>query len=477
MRSAGGGVVLLAGGSLLLGGDDAPGAEVIDTFVSRPDLAPPQVRVTSATDASDGYVFLAPMSGPGQHGPMIVDQHGQLVWFRPLSGATAANFGVQTYEGQPVLVWWEGRITHGHGEGDYVIANSSYEEIHRVRAAHGLTGDLHEFVISPNGTALFSTYQAKPADLSSVGGPRHGTLLDSTVQEVDVATGALLFEWTASEHVPLSESHLGYGGGAYDFFHVNSIDIGADGNLLVSARHTWAVYNIRRRDGKIRWRLGGKSSDFAAGPGAQFYWQHDARWQPDGTITIFDDGDGPSREEPRSRGIRIALDLPGRKARLVQSYTHTGYLAKAMGSMQPLPGGDAFIGWGTVPAFTRYRPDGTIRLDAYLVTSDSYRAFLQPWTGQPAEAPAVAIAHHNREPYAYASWNGATTVARWQLNTGPIPTRLHPQRTATSAGFETPIPVGTTSGYLNVDALDATGRHLASSPPVPISRTTSVAAP
>jgi len=466
LRSAAGSLALVAGGPVLLGDTDSHPIRKIDRFVSRPDLTPPSVRVTGDASA-DGFIFLAALLGPGQHGPMIVDQRGQLVWFRPVPGAATANFGVQTYRGQKVLAWWEGQQTGGHGVGEYVIADSSYRDICRVRAGHGLAGDLHEFIISPSDTALFSAYRAKRADLSAVGGPKNGTLLDSIVQEVDIATGSVLFEWAASEHVPLSESHAPYDGGDYDFFHLNSIDVGPDGNLLISARHTWTVYNISRPRGQILWRLGGKSSDFATSRGARFYWQHDARWQPDGTITVFDDGDGLTQDEPASRGIRIAADQKLRTAWLADSFVHPGYLADAMGSMQLLPGGGAFVGWGTVPAFTSFRPDATIGLDGYFPGGGiSYRAFLQSWTGQPAGLPLVATARRGGQRYALASWNGATTVAAWRLNVGRAPAKLRQDRTIAASGFETAIPLSGSTGYLTVDALDAAGRQLASSAPI-----------
>ena len=469
LRRAGSSLALLASGPLLAG-DVAPHRiGTTSRFVSRPDLVAPRVLVTGTSGGVHGYVFLAAMIGPGQHGPMIVDQDGQLVWLHPVPGAATANFGVQTYRGQQVLAWWEGQQTDGHGAGDYVIADSGYREIRRVRAGRGLTGDLHEFIISPSDTALLSAYQARPADLSAVGGPRNGTLLDCVVQEVDFATGRVLFEWSAAEHVPLRESYAAYAGGAYDFFHLNSIDFRADSDdLLISARHTWTVYNISRRTGQIRWRLGGKSPDFASGPGARFYWQHDARWQPDGTITIFDDGDGLTKNEPLSRGIRIALNTARGTSRLVDSYTHPGYLADAMGSMQLLAGGGAFVGWGTVPAFTSFRPDGSTGIDGYVVGGGiSYRTSLSSWAGQPAGRPAVAIARRHGQPHAYASWNGATAVAAWRLNTGQAPGSLRPERTIAASGFETAMPLSSGARYLNVDALDAAGQQLASSAPIP----------
>ena len=104
-------------------------------------------------------------------------------------------------------------------------------------------------------------------DLSSVGGPKEGTVLDGIVQEVDIETGEVLFEWHSLDHVGLDE-YLEMT--RYDYFHINSIDVDHDSNLLISSRNTSTVYKVDRRTGKILWRLGGKSSDFEMGEGARF---------------------------------------------------------------------------------------------------------------------------------------------------------------------------------------------------------------
>src|SRR6266542_1348901 len=121
-------------------------------------------------------------------------------------------------------------------------------------------------------------YHAVPYDLSSVGGPVDGKVFDGIVQEIDVATGRVLFEWHSLDHVPLTDSYQplpSSPGAPWDYFHINSINLDSDQNLLISARHTWAIYKIDRRTGDVIWRLGGKESDFALGPGAAFAWQHD----------------------------------------------------------------------------------------------------------------------------------------------------------------------------------------------------------
>jgi hypothetical protein len=94
----------------------APHPSYYQKFHSRPDLEPPTVTVTAhAHGAASGDLFLAPYSGPGQYGPMILDENGAPVWFKPLSpqGTRASDFRVQRYEGKPVLTWWQDPLSAG----------------------------------------------------------------------------------------------------------------------------------------------------------------------------------------------------------------------------------------------------------------------------------------------------------------------------------------------------------------------------
>ena len=211
-------------------------------------------------------MFVAPKVGASQRGPMIIDPSGELVWFHPLSGtAQAFDFRAQTYDGEPVLTWWEGTPADFHGRGLGRVYDTAYRPLATVRAGNGYQADLHEFKLTPRGTVWVAAYEAVPQDLSSVGGPENGTVYDQIVQEVDVRTGIVLFEWHSVGNIELSESYQPLPKDpkrVYDPVHVNSIDEEPDGNVLVSARHTHTVYEIDRSTAKIRWRLGGKRSSF-----------------------------------------------------------------------------------------------------------------------------------------------------------------------------------------------------------------------
>lgn len=446
----------------------------VRTFVSRPDLRPAAVAVAGA-GTKPGYLLLAPGTLHGsQAGPLIVDDLGDPVWFRPLASTLwATNFTAASFGNQPVLAWWEGQVQVplGYGQGESVLLDSSYRELYRIRAANGRQADMHELRLTDDGTALFTCFpQLRPVDLSELGGPRDGRVLESIIQEVDVRTGRLVMEWRSLEHIPVAESYRPLTD-PWDYLHANSIDIAPDGNLLVSARHAWAIYKLDRRTGEVIWRLGGKRSDFHMGPGAQFSWQHDAHLLDARAITVFDNEAYRASGAPaRSRALVLDVDSAGRTVRLRRAYTHPKpLLAVAMGSVQILPDGRVLVGWGSQPYASEFLANGTIVFDAAMAAGQqSYRTLRLPWRGTPTDRPAIAVV---RDPATgarrlFASWNGATEVTHWRLHTGPAAANLSPRAVVERRGFETAIPLDSDDRYAAVAALDRRGRGLARSPAI-----------
>jgi hypothetical protein len=453
-----------------------PSPRAVQSFHSRPDLRPPTVAVSASSPAvAEGEVLLAPYADVGQSGPMILDPHGGLVWFKPLAPhVSAANLQVQSLWGRTVLTWWQGDITvHGFGLGEDVIADDSYTEIAHVKAGNGLQADLHDFQLSPAGTALITAYHTIYCDLSSIRGPRRGTVVDGVLQEIDIRTGLVMFQWSGLDHVALSESYSPPSGGdtekPFDFLHLNSIDRVQDGSLLLSARNTWTVYDVDARSGQIVWRLGGKRSSFALEPGASTAWQHDPRELAGDEISIFDNGASP-KVHGQSRGIVLGIDPQRRAATLVSQLTHPAPLvAESQGNMQALPDGDWFVGWGQVPDFSEFGANGQLLFDAHLPPGEqSYRAFRFPWTGAPSHRPALALAGGaGGTATAYASWNGATQIAAWRVLAGATPDSLQVVAQAPRDGFETAIPLPSSAsagGYVAAQALDASGNVLGTTP-------------
>jgi hypothetical protein len=441
-------------------------------------LRPPRVVVTTAaSEAEPGYIFLAPKKG-GRGGPLIVDDAGEPVWFEPSDEHEAADFRVQRYRGQPVLTWWEGtEPTVGIGSGTFVIADASYRRIGVVRPGHGLDGDLHEFLITARDTALVLAYERVAHDLSSLGGPKDGYVFDSVVQEIEIESGRVLFEWRSLEHVDVAESaqripaREASAAKPFDYFHVNSVDVDTDGNLLISARNTHAVYKVSRRSGAVIWTLGGQNGDFEMGPGTRFAWQHDARRLADGTISVFDNSAIPKVAD-HSRVAVLRLDERARVASLVREYVHPlRLLSPHQGNAQPLRNGGVFVGWGGEPHLTEFTGDGRVVFDGHLADGDSYRAYRFRWRGRPIERPAVAArVSGDRGLTVHASWNGATGVRRWEVLAGPSPDEIRPVASADRQGFETTLEVEASAAYVAVRALGRAGRALATSRVVKPSR-------
>ena len=450
-----------------------PRASELQHFVSRPDLQPPTVDVDADSGAPEaGDIFLAPYAGPGQYGPMILDGHGGLVWFKPIpKGERAADLRVQRYEGRPVLTWWQDPlVAGGRRDAGVVIANSAYRDIEIVRAGNGYQPDLHAFEITPKGTALFTVYDAIRCNLSAYGGPSNGAVADTLFQEIDLHTGLVRYEWHALDHVALGDSYepLGSGGtdvSPWDYFHINAISEHGE-DLLVDSRNTWAAYDVSARTGQIVWRLGGKQSSFRMGRGARPAWQHDAREEPDGTISFFDNG-GTPKVHSQSRVIVLSLDRQTMTATLLSSFVHpTPLLAASQGDFQPLADGDWFVGWGQEPYLSEYSAAGRLLFDAHLPARyQSFTVLRFPWIGEPSNPPAAAVRRSSTGGLeVYASWNGATEVASWRVLEGASAAKLTSVAQAPREGFETAIAAPAAGTYLAIQALGAEGQVLGTTP-------------
>ncbi len=452
---------------------DNPGDPAqVQHYASDPALTPSTVTITTPAraGATPGDFFLAPYQGEGAAGPMIVDGSGNLVWFHPLpAGDSATNFQVQQYDGQPVLTWWQGRIIAvGFGEGEDVIDNSSYQQVAVVRAGNGYHADLHEIRLGANGTAWFDIFDPIHYDLSRWHGSASGILEDSIVEEVDVKTGLVMWEWHALGHIPIGDSYNGVPAGSYpfDYLHINSVDPGPSGDVLVSARNTWTIYDIDQHTGAFRFEIGPRST-LHQGAGARFYWQHDAEWQPGGLISVFDNGSDPPKEK-QSRGLLLRPDFSARTVTLVKQFVNPTHvlLASSQGNLLTLPGGNWLMGYGGLPNFTEYDAAGHVLFDATLGKNvQDFRTYLSPWQGHPTTPPAIAVTHSGSGLTVQASWNGATQVASWQVLAGPAG-GLVPVGSAPRQSFQTTIHVASGGPQVAVRALDASGAVLGTSPTV-----------
>ena len=347
---------------------------------------------------------------------------------------------MQNYGGERAITMWRGRVLSlGFGQGEDLVLDSHYQTVARVRAGNGLKADLHESQLAPAKLAV-SLFIEQPA----AGGVRGGAIVDTAIQEIDIRTGRVRWEWHSLDHVAASESQVEtpHDSVPWDYFHLNSIDREPGGDLLIDARSTWAAYQLQGGSGKILWRLGGSKSSFKMGPGTKMAWQHDGRLLADGKLTFFDDGANPPIHS-QSRGLRMMLDFKTHTARLLSSYTHANppLLATSQGNMQTLPSGNSLVGYGGIPAISEFAPDGSLLFDAHLPFDMAfYRAYRYPWSGRPLSPPAVAASFNNtgEQTIVHASWNGATGVAAWRIWRASRGRRARARRSA-SDGFETSV--------------------------------------
>ena len=417
------------------------GAYPLRKYVSTDLTSPRAYAIQSDKSCADGLVLL---SIGGQSvtggGPMILDMSGNLIWSAPGEyGDASANTKIQRYRGQDYLTFWAGEKLQESGLGNYYMLNSSYDVVHKVSAVgKDLDGDLHEFKITEDGSALITVYERVLVDFAhtNVDLPPDQTIVDGILQEIDIATGKLLFEWRASDHFNHPALQTSSGGsvadGSFDYFHINSIDKDSKGNYLISLRHLHALVYIESITGDILWTLGNDAGDFedlSYGDATGFRWQHDARWvsEDEGVISLFDNGIAHKHHDAAySQGLIIQLDFFNWTATLLQEYTSRDLISSAsQGDVQllrrPHDGDHVFIGWGASAAFTEHSVGGNLLCETHFGASwlfyfervKSYRAFKTfDWKAIPsAWDPEARIA----DDKIYVSWNGATEVAYWAL--------------------------------------------------------------
>ncbi len=403
--------VLVAAAAILTGGLPVAVTGTSSAAAATPSSPPPVSILTSNGDIGRGDIFISPFGDASTYanGPEILDGHGNVVWFQAVpAGEEASDFRAQTYLGQPVLTWWQGTGLGGLASGTDYIYNDHYQQIATVNAGNGLSADGHEFLITPWNTALILSYTTATANLTSIGGPADQTVVNGVVQEIDIATGKVLFQWNSEDHVPFSQSEQPLPAAAsdpWDWFHINAVKLDTDGNLLIDARDTWTTYKVSLATGHVIWQLGGKDSSFTlqAAPGQVlddaneiFSWQHDPEPLGNDEYTFFDNESSGTPELPYSRAVTVKLDEWRHLATLVASENQPeGLSAASQGNAQPTGDGDLFVGWGILPYFSEFDPSGKLIFNAELPAGvNTYRAYLLPWNpGNPGNGQGPGNGH------------------------------------------------------------------------------------
>lgn len=461
--------------------------ESLEHFKTEPELLPPKVQVNMADPSLKGDFFLDPLPAPtihvgskllefepvGPNGLMLLNPEGKLLWWRQLPKDMVGSLLEKvTYEGQPAIAWWQGTVTEtAYGLGEAIIANNAYEPLAHVKAGNGLQMDLHELGVTPGGQAWIDAVQPVCDPVCDEESP---PVLDYTVQEIDINSGMVMWEWSSRGHVPVSETEVVPANGAFDPYHLNTVEPIAGGKVLISMRDTSGIYLVDQEDGHIIWQLAGKKSTFTRQKGTQFFFQHDARLEGKNlqTLTLFDDEAGPP-VHGASRGL--ILHLADGKVSLRHQYLRPLItVAGAEGSMRVQKHGYVMVGYGSTQFFSEFskggEPEkkGKLVFDAQLPKGDStYRVLREEWEGTPNTLPKLVTERESMsEVSLYASWNGATKVASWRVLGGESAESLTALGTYPWSGFETKLAVASTDTTYEVQALDSKGQVLASSGPV-----------
>ncbi len=460
-------------------------------FVSRPDLDAPELTTTTTGEEASGLLLTTPGLANGmEFQAAIYDNEGEPVWLgEPEADRFYFDLEAVTFQGRPALAVFSGVQTAlgdlSHSE--CLILDASYRQI----AAFQLSGyptDAHDVAFSPDGSrVLLMSHHPVSHDMSPYGGPADATVIDTVVQERDITTGEVTFEWSALDRVPVTESTVALESpdpttGVYPLYHVNSLDYDTDGDLLVSGRNTDTVYKIDHATGDIVWRFGGSDSDFTfADPADAPRGQHDVRRLPDGRLSMFDNGTHRLPEE-YSRGAVYELDERAMTAELVADLRpETAVFSPIVGSNRLLPEGHQLVSFGSTGQLVEFdgdQPVFTATLEAGHMT---YRTERADWHATPDAPPDVVLgepAEDGRQTL-YISWNGATDVALWRVEAGPAEDDLATVATTPRTGFETTADITppANADVYRITALGPFGAPLGSSTLTPTTPTTPTTQP
>ncbi|CAN9186775.1 unnamed protein product [Alternaria alternata] len=465
------------------------------TFKSRPGFEPPVLSINKTGTTSPGQI-LFPLSGSESHNYSlnIFQEDGELVW---QSGyGDYAAFRRTTLFGEPVLAYFAGvsfSEPWGFGYGIIYILNQQYENIYNVtlwNSTYPLESisplydptqyqpfswiDMHENLITPEGTMFVGAVNVTPWDLSSIGGPKDGWVVDSIVLELNVTNSEVLWQWSHLDHVdqvtlasavptyPLGDlgRNSSYPWGP---FHINSVERFDDDSFLISSRHYCSIFKVNR-NGTVEWTLNGYSGgDFTLMNNLSFCYQHDARLHPSQlpnttTISLFNnDNSAVVSHVNQTTGIFLSIDEQDMTASLLQELADPDdtIYSVSQGNMEVLPSGNIVMGYGSVPTLKEFDQDGNVVLSVSWGEAEavqSYRSYKAEWVGKPSSKPDVYACKSSNGTEVYMSWNGATEHRVWTVFGGVSNGSLSEVVSVNKTGFETKAVVTQSLGFVRVEA-------------------------
>jgi hypothetical protein len=309
----------------------------------------PAYTIDRPGDPGAGYYFAAfgwARTGQPAASPYLamLDTYGVPVWYKAMRFRAVD----QKVLSDGTLAWMES----GPGPRSYEIRTLEGELLQHDRTV-GHTTDNHDLIELGNGNIMLMSYVDRPCvDLTVLGSSDCETAIDGYLQEIDPATGELIWEWRSQDHIPLTDRALGPAAGQIrDLVHWNSVDEFPDGDLLLSGRSA-GVYRIDRTTGAVEWKLGGTDAPYRLttvdDPFGGPWRQHDARVLDADTISLYDNQSGLSR----ARATVYDLDEGAGTARLVWEKLEGGTQDSFfIGAHRRQPDGHAVVTWGGISPF------------------------------------------------------------------------------------------------------------------------------
>ena len=480
--------------TLTMGSTSAQAVTYRVTSATPKVLTTPKITLKKDPNAklAPGYFFAGPKYDLGAKpanatiGREILDSRGRAVYFVRTGsvGVRATDVRVQTYRGQRVLTYWQGgtpkgpdgALLNGVGSGSDYILSQRYHRL-KVVHAHGTEGgkplkaDQHEFLLTGHNTALIIAYATVRRDARAEGGSKNQAVLDGIVQEINLSTSKVVFEWKALDHVPLNRSHTKPAKNSpntpWDYFHINAAKLDTDGNVIVSGRHTWTIYKINHKSKRTMWQLSsGKASNFKLGTGAKFLWQHDPEPLGNNTYRIFDNHwnqvPPPPPARQHSRVITLKLNFAKHTASLVKGVSHRpNVFAGSQGNSQTLPAGHLLVGWGSASQFSEYNAKSEQIFNIHFDNGyNTYRAYKSRWTGTPDGHPKLTFTGSGSSRQIDVVWNGASRVRQWRILGGSTRGNIKTIASASWKGLDTAFKLSSYPNFLRLAAIDVRGHVL-----------------
>ncbi len=341
----------------------------------------PPITILNDTKPTHGYIFQATINFDS-HTPnhlIILDEHGNVVFDRERPLGNNAN--VDDFKPQP-----GGRYSFYDFSGNiYYILDKNFHIIDGVRAV-GFQTDNHELLIDEKNHYYLMGTEQRSINMANIvsGGSSVANVVGIVVQELDSLKN-VIFEWKTLDHLPITDCKgQDLTSNYIDYIHTNSLCVDTDSTILLSNRHLNEITKVNRKTGEIVWRMGlhSNGNEFTfINDTLGFSYQHCVRRLPNGNITLFDNGNYRGNTGERfTRVCEYKIDEVNRTATLVWQYRNSpDVVSSFMGSVQRLPNGNTFIGWGgSTPSATEVDSLGNKVFECSFPPSSqmySYRAF------------------------------------------------------------------------------------------------------